>query len=223
MNLGSTTGSWLRTLYAHRFPRRRSPGTSPRRTIGLYTTPRSAAPSSTEAARGRTDAASRQCSLPDGGGQTAPNAYRRIHPIYVALREELYLFETKEVPSEPTAIAPDGSDVRVLLSTGRGAIAHFEFPPGAVAPAVEHATVDELWLFLSGRGQMWRQGDGREEIVDVRAGVCVSIPVGTVFQVRSFGHEPLAAVGATMPPWPGEGEATIVEGRWTPTLDPGSV
>ena len=65
---------------------------------------------------------------------------------------------------------------------------------------------------------MWRRMEVHEEVVAVEAGVCLTIPLGTHFQFRSFGYEPLAAIGATMPPWPGEGEATLVEGKWTPTL-----
>ena len=49
-------------------------------------------------------------------------------------------------------------------------------------------------------------------------GVSLTIPVGTRFQFRSFGPEPLAAVAVTMPPWPGEGEAMIVTGPWEPTV-----
>ena len=65
---------------------------------------------------------------------------------------------------------------------------------------------------------MWRRMEVHEEVVAVEAGVCITIPLGTHFQFRSFGYEPLVAIGVTMPPWPGEGEATIVEGRWKPTL-----
>jgi mannose-6-phosphate isomerase-like protein (cupin superfamily) len=53
---------------------------------------------------------------------------------------------------------------------------------------------------------------------DVGCGVSVSIPLGTTFQVRSFGHEPLSAIRATMPPWPGNDEAILVEGPWPATL-----
>lgn len=124
------------------------------------------------------------------------------------------------LPSEPTAKAPDGSDVRVLLDSSHGGLAHFEFPPSATSPAIRHRTVDELWFFIQGRGQMWTSV-GSKDGFDVYPGVCVSLPVGTSFQIRSFGHEPLAAVGATMPKWPGEGEAEVVSGPWEPTLQPG--
>jgi mannose-6-phosphate isomerase-like protein (cupin superfamily) len=81
-----------------------------------------------------------------------------------------------------------------------------------------HRTVEEIWYFLKGRGEMWREQGGRAEILGVSPGVCLTIPLGTRFQFRSFDGEPLAAIGATMPPWPGEGEAIEVEGPWQPTL-----
>jgi mannose-6-phosphate isomerase-like protein (cupin superfamily) len=129
--------------------------------------------------------------------------------------------QTKRLPSQPDAVAPDGSEVRVLLGLDRGGMAHFELGAGQTSVAVVHRTVDEIWYFLRGRGEMWRKLGELEEIVEVGAAVCVAIPVGTEFQFRSFGHEPLSAVGATMPPWPGAGEATVVEGRWTPSVEPG--
>jgi mannose-6-phosphate isomerase-like protein (cupin superfamily) len=131
------------------------------------------------------------------------------------------MFETKVLPAERTAIAPDGSDVRVLVGVAGGTMAHFELGPGDVAVAVRHRTVDELWYFLQGRGQMWRRLRDHEQVVDVHPGVTVSLPVGTEFQFRSSGHEPLAAVGVTMPPWPGDGEAVLVTGPWEPTVEPG--
>lgn len=51
-----------------------------------------------------------------------------------------------------------------------------------------------------------------------RSGGTLTIPVGTHFQFRSFGYEPLSAIGVTMPPWPGDGEAIVVQGKWEPTV-----
>ena len=127
-------------------------------------------------------------------------------------------FETKRLPIEADAIAPDGSEVRLLLGLGRGGLAHFRLAPGETSTAVAHHTVEELWFFLSGQGQMWRQQGERAEIVDVGRELSISIPVGTRFQFRATGDEPLEAVGVTMPPWPGEDEAYVVEGVWEPTV-----
>lgn len=127
-------------------------------------------------------------------------------------------FETKRLPVKVDDIAPDGSDVRVLLSVEDGSMAHFEIAPGKTSIAVAHKTIEEIWYFLTGRGEMWRKLDGKGKIVPVEPGVCITIPVGTHFQFRSFGYEPLAAIGVSMPSWPGEGEAYEVKGRWKTTF-----
>jgi mannose-6-phosphate isomerase-like protein (cupin superfamily) len=127
-------------------------------------------------------------------------------------------FATKRLPVQRDAVAPDGSDVRLLLALSAGSLAHFELAPGTTSIAVAHRTVEEIWYFLSGRGEMWRRLDGHEEVVPVDVGVSITLPVGTHFQFRSFGNGPLTAVGITMPPWPGDGEAFEVSGKWTPTV-----
>lgn len=127
-------------------------------------------------------------------------------------------FDTKTLPDQPDVTAPDGSHVRVLLSLGGGSVAHFELAPGLVSLPVAHKTVDEIWYFLSGRGEMWRREGEYEEVVPVHPGTCITIPKDTAFQFRSDGSEPLAAVAITMPPWPGMDEAYEVAGHWQPQL-----
>ena len=128
-------------------------------------------------------------------------------------------FETKRLPVDKVAVAPDGSDVRVLLGLDGGGMAHFELGPGETSRAVTHRTIEEIWFFLGGRGEMWRQLSERQECVSVERGVCLTIPLGTHFQFRAFGYEPLSAIGVTMPPWPdeSEGEAYEIPGKWSPT------
>jgi mannose-6-phosphate isomerase-like protein (cupin superfamily) len=127
-------------------------------------------------------------------------------------------YDTARIASSPDAIAPDGSEVRLLGRTAGGSMAHFTLPPKAVAKAAAHHTVEEIWYFLSGHGRIWRRLREREETIDVGPGVSITIPVGTHFQFRSDTHEPLTAVGTTMPPWPGEDEAFAVEGPWRATV-----
>lgn len=127
-------------------------------------------------------------------------------------------FETRRISAEPDTIAPDGSEVRVLCQLSRGGLAAFTLAPGAVSKAVAHRTIEEVWYFTAGRGRMWRKLGGHEEVVEVGAGVSISIPTGAHFQFRCDGEEPLAAIAATMPPWPGEGEAFPVEGKWPSTV-----
>ena len=93
-------------------------------------------------------------------------------------------------------------------------MARFELASGRTSRAVAHRSVDEIWLFVSGRGEMWRKQAKREEVVEVDAGVCVTIPCGTHFQFRSLGGDALVAIGVTMPRWPGNDEALPVHGKW---------
>ena len=131
------------------------------------------------------------------------------------------MFETKSLPVDPTTVAPDGSDVRVLLGVTAGGMAHFELAAGEVSIAVRHRTVEEVWYIVSGHGEMWRRAESTEATVELVAGVCLTIPLGTEFQFRARGPEPLVAVGVTMPPWPGDNEAMRTTGPWTPTVAPG--
>jgi mannose-6-phosphate isomerase-like protein (cupin superfamily) len=128
-------------------------------------------------------------------------------------------FGTMRLPATPDAVAPDGSDVRVLLQLSRGGMAHFELAPGRVSRAVAHHHVEEIWYIVGGYGQMWRRQGERQETVPLAPGTCLSIPAGTHFQFRAAGESPpaagagpLAAVGVTMPPWPGDDEAYEVTG-----------
>jgi mannose-6-phosphate isomerase-like protein (cupin superfamily) len=123
-------------------------------------------------------------------------------------------FVTRGLAKEADVIAPDGSEVRLLASGSRGSMAHFSLAPGSASKAVVHRTVEELWFFTAGHGRMWLADGEREIILDVTAGVSLTIPQGTRFQFRCESDEPLQAVGVTMPPWPGADEAMFVEGPW---------
>src|ERR1700757_4630224 len=127
-------------------------------------------------------------------------------------------FETKNIPATSDAIAPDGSEVRLLGSLPRGSMASFRLAPLAVSKAVTHRTVEEIWYFTAGYGRMWRKLGDREEITEVAPGVSITIPKGTQFQFRCDGGEALDAVAVTMPPWPGADEAYPVTGIWVPTV-----
>ena len=128
------------------------------------------------------------------------------------------LFSTLRLPAERTVVAPDGSDVRVLLGLAAGGMAHFELAAGETARAVAHRSVEEIWFVISGRGEMWRKQGEHEETVALEPGVCLTIPLGTQFQFRASDAESVSAVAVTMPPWPGDGEAVAVVGPWPASL-----
>jgi len=126
-------------------------------------------------------------------------------------------FTTTRRPRDRTAVAPDGSDVRVLLGLAGGGMAEFELGAGKVSAAVTHRTIEEIWYVLEGRGEMWRRQGSQEEVITLEPGVCLTIPQGVHFQFRALGDAALRVLGVTMPPWPGENEAIAVTGPWTPT------
>ena len=82
-------------------------------------------------------------------------------------------FATRRLPAADHVIAPDGSEVRVLVGLAGGGLAHFRLNPDAVSVAVHHRSVEEIWYVVSGRGQMWRRSEEDEEVVvlSTRGGV----------------------------------------------------
>jgi mannose-6-phosphate isomerase-like protein (cupin superfamily) len=126
--------------------------------------------------------------------------------------------ETKRASTAADALAPDGSEVRLLCATARGSMAHFRLMPGAVSRAVAHRTVEEIWYVLAGAGRLWCRLGERDVASVLEPGVSATISTGAHFQFRNDGAIPLDIVAVTMPPWPGDAEADAVDGIWTATL-----
>ncbi len=123
------------------------------------------------------------------------------------------------LPVAADGMAPDGSQVRLLAAASRGGMAHFELGVSETSIAQRHRTVEEIWFVVNGLGLMWREPpDGPSRVIELRPGVSLTIPVGTRFQFRNTGRTPLAAIGVTMPPWPGPDEAVAVDGVWDPVI-----
>ena len=126
----------------------------------------------------------------------------------------------KQLAEDLDVLAPDGSEIRLLSEASRGSMVHCTLNPGEVSAAVAHRTVEEVWYFLEGTGQVWRRLGDKERIVDVAPGGSLSIPVGAHFQFKATGDRPLRFLIVTMPPWPGSDEAYPVPGCWPATQNP---
>ena len=123
-------------------------------------------------------------------------------------------FKTKILPGDPDEIAPDGSEIRILHKMNRGQLTHCTLAPGQLSKTSSNKTVEEVWYCIQGEGRVWRkQADDQKEVC-VCPGVSLTIPVGTHFQFRNDGTEPLCFLIATMPPWPGDDEAAFEENYW---------
>ena len=125
--------------------------------------------------------------------------------------------QTRPFPAAPDARSPAGAEIRYLIDGASGNMIHSTVPPGQVNRATIHATVSEFWHVLSGEGQIWRRDSTGAETTTLVAGVTIDIPVGTAFQYRCSGTEPLQFLCISMPRWPGDHEATVLDGPWTPT------
>ena len=128
--------------------------------------------------------------------------------------------QTRSFPSSVDGLSPAGAEVRILMEGETGSLIHSTVPAGQVNRATVHATVSEFWHVLSGAGQIWRRDATGEETTALVRGVSIDIPVGTQFQYRCTGPDPLEFVCVSMPRWPGAHEASIIEGPWRPTVDP---
>lgn len=124
--------------------------------------------------------------------------------------------KTKQLPAIYDYLASDKSEIRLLLNMKGGGLAHSHctLQPQGVSLAVKHKTVEEIWYFIQGQGQVWRKQGGQEEVVDVGPCTCITIPTGTHFQFRKNGKDPLCFIRATMPARPGEEEAVRVQDHW---------
>lgn len=117
------------------------------------------------------------------------------------------------------AIAPDGSEIRLLIGQGHGAalasLCEVTLPAGQISRPVWHRTVEEVWYVLEGQGRVWRcPPDADPEAVgsvEVRAGSAMAIPTGWRFQFQAGKAQALRFLCYTTPPWPGPAEAQPAE------------
>jgi mannose-6-phosphate isomerase-like protein (cupin superfamily) len=121
---------------------------------------------------------------------------------------------TADLRDEYDDLAPDGLEIRLLLSYDAGGLAHRRLPAGQASRPVRHRTIVEVWFVLSGRGEVWRSDGENEETVEIEPAVCLTIPTRTSFQFRAAPDEPLDILLGTFPKWPGPMEAEDVSGRW---------
>jgi mannose-6-phosphate isomerase-like protein (cupin superfamily) len=143
-----------------------------------------------------------------GAGETF--RHRRLTLVVASALASTAAAGTADVGDQPMVRAPDGSEIRPLLSVPAASVVHCTLPAGAVTQAVRHRTVQELWYVLSGTGDLWRDAGP----VALRPGVATAIPLPGAFQFRAGASEPLVLFIATFPAWPGPQEAEAARGPW---------
>lgn len=126
--------------------------------------------------------------------------------------------QTIILPVRSEARSPAGAEIRYLVNGEHGNMIHSTVPARQVNRATVHATVSEFWYILEGHGEIWRDDGTESGITSLLPGTAIDIPVGTRFQYRNVSDGELKFICISMPPWPGEAEASFVEGVWEPTV-----
>jgi mannose-6-phosphate isomerase-like protein (cupin superfamily) len=138
------------------------------------------------------------------------------------------------VGAAPDTIAPDGSEIRLLINAGdapegarQASFCEVTLPAGQVSRPVWHRTVEEIWYVLAGHGDVWRCPPDLSPAeaaalpsVSVAPGDALVIPAGWRFQFRAAAAAPLRFLCYTSPPWPGTDEAQPAD---TGALGPSTV
>lgn len=65
---------------------------------------------------------------------------------------------------------------------------------------------------------MWRNDNFESNITDLIPGISIDILVGTKYQYRNVSDVDFKFICILMPRWPGDTEATFVQGKWQPTV-----
>jgi mannose-6-phosphate isomerase-like protein (cupin superfamily) len=129
-------------------------------------------------------------------------------------------WQTRRRSAEPDALAPDGSEIRLVGEVRGASLVDCVLRPGQTTHAVRHRSVEEVWYCLAGVGELWRARDDQVEqapagdVVALEPGVGVTIPLGVRFQFRCTSADALELVIATAPPWPSSDEAVPCVGAW---------
>jgi mannose-6-phosphate isomerase-like protein (cupin superfamily) len=126
--------------------------------------------------------------------------------------------KTTVLPELPDGKSPAGADIRFLLDGERGNMIHSTVPAQQVNRATIHATVNEFWYVLEGRGEIWRDNGLMSCITVLVPGTSIDLPAGTAFQYRNVSDKDLKFICVAMPPWPGDSEASPIQGIWQPTI-----
>lgn len=126
--------------------------------------------------------------------------------------------KTTMLPDKPEDKSPAGADIRYLMDGETGNMIHSTVPAHQINKATVHATVSEFWYVLEGQGQIWRDDGTQSGVTSLVPGTAIDIPVGTKFQYRNIADDDLQFICVSMPRWPGDAEATYIEGIWEPTV-----
>ena len=126
------------------------------------------------------------------------------------------LWETAEVPLEPSYTSPSGkTEIRMLPNLPSGEITHATIGARETSSPAYLDSLHEFFFVLAGTGQLWRGAGTTAELVDLRPLRCVSIPPEVNFQYRSD-DEPMIFLVVVVPRWSADHWHAAPGGLWDP-------
>ena len=126
--------------------------------------------------------------------------------------------KTITLPDQPDAKSPAGAEIRFIMDGDTGNMIHSTVPPHQINKATIHQTVNEYWYILEGRGEIWRDNGSESSVTLLIPGTSIDIQPGTSFQYRNISDDELKFICIATPPWPGDSEATYIDGIWQPSV-----
>jgi mannose-6-phosphate isomerase-like protein (cupin superfamily) len=110
-------------------------------------------------------------------------------------------------------ITADGSSIRELAhpswtAARRQSLAEATLEPGGETAEHYHPQAEEIYYFVSGRGEMRL---GEDDVAEIAAGDCVVIPPGTPHKLWNTGAEPLVLLCSCAPAY--SHDDTVMTGR----------
>ena len=126
--------------------------------------------------------------------------------------------KTTILPEKPDAKSPAGAEIRFIMDGETGNMIHSTVPPHQINKATVHKTVTEFWYILEGQGEIWRDNGSESSVTQLNPSTSINIQPGTSFQYRNISDDELKFICIAMPPWPGDAEATYIDGIWQPSV-----
>src|SRR5262245_33571130 len=87
------------------------------------------------------------------GSSVARHPYSKVLAS-LGLIKAMNRIETVCLKPEYDYLAPDVSEIRLLVAGNTGSLCHCTLPERGISSAVYHKTVEEIWYCISGQGEV---------------------------------------------------------------------